>query len=122
MQPDTVGRYVDQSMIECLDMQLNGFAKFSEAKVLELHMTAHREVRAVNLEDEARGANGLVLGSHRLSEGAQISFVRWIMLVGQEKSYNPRGSCAHEGFDRMGRGHCRLQVLHVDPNRISISV
>ena len=39
-------------MIERLDVQLDVAAKFGERRVGKLYMPAHREIRAIDLENE----------------------------------------------------------------------
>src|ERR1700722_18882778 len=84
MQADALGRNIPQRMVERLDMQLGDLAKLGRAGASELNMAAHREVRAIDLQQEAGAMDGVVLDLHRVGERADIGLVRGVVRIAEE--------------------------------------
>src|SRR5690606_32734397 len=63
-------------------------------------MPSHREVRAVELQQEAGRDDGLVLLAHRGRDRVDIRLVRRIVAVPLECRDDPRRSRIHEGLAR----------------------
>ena len=68
-------------VVQRLDMDLRAAQKLGIVQVLESRVTAHREVRTVDLQDEA-GANDLfVLRPHRGADRMHVGLVRPVVLI-----------------------------------------
>src|SRR5438105_2280363 len=113
MDAHSFSRHIRQRVIERLDVHFDSLAKVAEAQILELHMPAHREIRAVDLEDKTCGANRLIFVPHRICERSQIGFMCWVMFVAQEKRNDTRRCGCHKRFSWSSRGHYRLQIVQI---------
>ena len=61
-----------------------------EAQVGELDVPAHPEIRAVELQDEARPRHRLVLVAHRLGDREEIGLVARVVIVAEEQRDHAR--------------------------------
>ena len=59
-----------------------------------LDVAAHRQVGAVDLQDEARLGDGLVLVAHRLGDREQVLLVAAVVLVAEEEGDDAGGGGA----------------------------
>src|SRR6266545_4114074 len=117
-----VRRHRRQRVVESLDVQPGHRAELLEAQVGELDVTAHREIRAIDLEDEPRARHRLILVLHSLGDGEEICLVARVVLVVEEKGDDSGGGCREErlrgrdlrdGGPEVGDvGARRLGVLH----------
>src|SRR3989442_1116289 len=87
-----------------LDVRLDDLQKALEGLVLEQPRALHREVRAVELEQEAARVDQLVLLLHLPREGEYVPLVRIVVGVEQGRRDDARGGGGHEALDeRLGR-------------------
>ena len=73
-----------ERMVERLDVQLGDLAKLGRAGAGELDVAAHREVGAIDLQQEARAMDRVVLDLHRVGERGDIGLVRRVVRVAEE--------------------------------------
>src|SRR5581483_12256644 len=63
------------------------------ARVRELDMAAHREIGAIELEQESRTMDRVVLALHRVCERGDVGLVGRVMIVAEElRDHTGRGS------------------------------
>ena len=67
-----LARHVDKRHVERLDVEIGDGGELLVAQVGEARVTAHREVRAVDLQLHASARDRLVLGAHRLGKGHHV--------------------------------------------------
>src|SRR6185437_7496428 len=84
MYSHPIFRNICKRMIKRLDMQFELFAKFSDGRIGELDMAAHRKVRTIDLEDQAGFVNGVILSLHRVGERSQIGLVGLVVVITQK--------------------------------------
>ena len=76
-------------MVKRLDMHADAFAEVRQAQVGEPDMTAHRQVRAIQLQREAGLMNRFVLGLHRVGQRGDVSLGCFVMAIGQDPEMTP---------------------------------
>ncbi len=112
---------VHERPVERFDVQLHALAKAGEVEISELRVPPHREVRAVDLQRDARGGDGLVLVPHRLGDREDVLFVRPVVVVLEEERGHARRG---RGQKTAGRAVCfqrGLQPLGVDARRFHVA-
>ena len=80
-------------------------------------MPAHGEIRRIDLQNDARTHDSLVLGSQGRSQGLEVLVLRAIEVVGLKESDNSRGCGIHEGPHGMRRGGRRIQIRDIHLQR-----
>ena len=80
-------------------------------------MPPHREVRAVDLQQEARPHDRLVLVPHRVGDGEEIGLVARVVIVPEEERDHARRGGRHEAIRAPRPGERRLEVLGVGLGR-----
>src|SRR6202012_3789456 len=71
-------------------------AKLRQFKIGVLNVTAHSEVRTVDLEIEPRGDDCLVFRPHRIRNRGEISALARIVVVAKEEGYDAWRRGGHE--------------------------
>ena len=105
VQANAFARDVDQRRVDRGDDAVDEAEKVAERSVLVRHMSFHREIGTVELQQEAVPDDRLVFDAQRLAEGREISVLARIVIVAQ------RG-----GDDaRRGRGQERLGERVAEP-------
>ena len=66
-------------------MHLRDFPELGQALVLMMNMTRHRQIGAIDLQREARLANRLVFGAHRVGQRENIFLMIAVEGVAEEK-------------------------------------
>src|SRR3989475_1949474 len=103
VQPDAVRGDLRRGAIDGLDVRLDDLQKALEGLVLEEPRALHREIRAVELEQEAARVDQLVLLLHLPREGEHVPLVRIVVAVEQGRRDDARGGGGHEALDeRLG--------------------
>src|SRR6185437_1260029 len=113
MQADAFGRNIAQRMVERLDMQLGDLAKLGRAGAGELDVAAHREVRAIDLQQEARAMDSVVLDLHRVGERGDIRLVGRVVRVAEELRDHARRRRAQKSLARTDAGERGLEIVEV---------
>src|SRR5439155_210331 len=109
-----MGRNGRECPVHRLDVEPGHRAELVETQVGELDVPPHPEIRAVELEDEARPRHRLVLGPHRLGDREQVRLVARVVVVVEEQRDHARRRGRDEpvlGLRGVARG---AQVLGVD--------
>ena len=88
MHTRLVGRDVGQRVVERLDVQAGHGPKFVEAQRSELDVPPHREIRAVDLENEPGPGHRLVLVFHRVGDGEEVRLVGRVVVVAKEEGHD----------------------------------
>ena len=112
MQPHAVAWDALQRFVERGHVQLAGLHELRVGLVLERHGALHRQIRRVDLQDQARLVDGLILGPHLAGERHQIGFVAVVVGVhhsGGDDAGRGRGR-EHLGERRLGRGRTPLEA------------
>ena len=80
-----VGMDVARGVVQRLDVEPRLAAELVQAGVVELDVATHGQVRAVELQHQPRLRDGFVFLLHRLGDGLQVGFSRWVVLIVQEQ-------------------------------------
>ena len=65
-------------------MHADAFAEVGQTHVGKPDMAAHREVRAIQLQNQAGLMDGLVLVLHRVGQRSHVGLGGFIVMIGQE--------------------------------------
>ena len=84
MQAHAVGRDVAQRVIQRLHVRRGDLHELRVADVRKREVPAHRQVRTVDLEHDARAVDRVVLLLHHVDEPCEIRLAARIVLVRQE--------------------------------------
>ena len=114
MQPHGLGRNIGHRMVERLDVEPHLVAEFGESEPGILDVPAHREVGAVELQDETGVDDSLVFRPHRLGDRREIALFARIMAVMEEQRDETRRGCSQKALRRDDARHRRLQIVGVD--------
>jgi len=85
-------------------------------------VAAHREVRRVDLQVEARVHDALVLDLHRVGDRLEVLVGRRVELVGLEERDDPRRRGVHERADHRLAGDRLLQAGEVALQRLAVLI
>ena len=84
VHPQPLGRDVAQCVVERGDVQADALAEVVEREVRELHVAAHRQVRAIDLQRNSRVGDRLVLVPQALGEREHVLLVVGVVPVREE--------------------------------------
>ena len=90
VHPHPVGGNVGDGVVQRLDMDLGAAQKVGIVQVLEARVTAHREVRTVDLQDEAGADDLFVLRPHRGADRVHVGLMRPVVLIGMKHTDGAR--------------------------------
>ena len=82
VHPHPVSGNVGDGVVQRLDMDLRTTEKLRIVQVFEARMTAHREVRTVDLQDEAGGNDLFGTRPHRRADRVHVGLMRAVILLG----------------------------------------
>ena len=68
-------------MIEHIDVQRGQLQEFRNRAIPIHGVTAHREIRRIDLQQETRSNNGLVLDAHGLGECLEVFVLRLVEVI-----------------------------------------
>ena len=118
VHPQLLGRDVAQRVVERGDVHADALAELLERKVGELHVAAHREVGAIDLQRDPGRGDRLVFVAQALGEREDVFLVAGVVLVGEEQRGHPGRGGGHEGLVPAGEPLEPLGILargvHVD--------
>ena len=81
MQPDAVAGNALDAQIDRRDMQFELAEEFGVSQIVEKPMPLHRQIRSVNLQDQAGVVDGAIFVGQRFRQGHQIGLVAVVMLI-----------------------------------------
>ena len=111
--PRRVG--VAQRVVQDFDVGRRDLAELGVGKILEQHVAREPEVRAVELQVEARREDSVVLGLHRVGEGLEVGLARGVVGVRKELRDDAGRRRVQESALRAVRRHCVLHIGDVGP-------
>ncbi len=111
---------VAQRVVQHLDVARRGLQELADARVAVHRVPAHAEVRRVDLQQEARADDRLVLRAHRLAERLEVGILRRVVVVRLEQREHARRCGVHERLDRLRRVHRPAEVGEVRVERFRI--
>ena len=117
MHPRLLRRNRGQCMVQRRDMEPCPLAEFLDRQVGILDVPSHRQVRAIDLHDDAGGCDRLVLGAHRLCDGEQVGLLVRIVVVAEEQRNDPRRGGAEKRAGGVHPGKRPFQVVDVGERR-----
>ncbi len=98
MQPHAIGWDVDQRVIERLDLDLRIPQKRGVVEILEARVTAHRQVGAIQLQQQTRLHDFFVFRPHGFGHRLHVFLMRRVKLIGLEYSHGAGRHCVQEAF------------------------
>ena len=101
VQPDPVRGDLRRGPVDGLDVRLDDLEKAVEGLVLEQARALHREVGAVELEQEPARVDQLVLLLHLPCEGEHVPLVGIVVGVQEGRGDDARGGRGHEALDEL---------------------
>src|SRR6267143_556157 len=116
-----IRRDVRSSVVERLDVQPRVLAEFFQGQARVLDVPAHREVRAVDLQNDAGLRHRLVLVAHRIRDGEKVGLLARVVVVPEEEPDHAGGGRAHERLLGPYFGRGRFQVVDVVPRALSVA-
>jgi hypothetical protein len=120
VQSYVVGRDVAGGVADRFDVQAGARTEVVEA--LAEHVAAHRQVRAVELEHDARPVDLVVLDLHRVGQREHVLLVRGVMPVLEEDRDNAGRRGGQECVLDVGAVECVLQIGDVRAHSVETSV
>ena len=109
VEADQLARHVLQSVVQRLDAQV-GVLVVLRRRHVGVHLPAVRQVRVVDLQDEARVRDRLVLLRHRVGDGEEELFFGLVVLVVQPVLHRAGRNRRQVAFDAADALHRGLQV------------
>src|SRR5438067_502072 len=106
-------RHVAQGVIRHFDMAGREPLEFLERLIAVHGVASHREVRRIDLQEDARRNNRLVLSLQRAGERRQVIVLRTVKVVGLKERHHPRGGGVHESLRRSGLPNRGAEVVQV---------
>ena len=85
---ELLGRNVFDRVVERLDVQRDALAELFQVEIGVLDVPAHAEIGAIELENEAGICHGLVLVSHRVGDGVDVSLEVLVVVVAEEQRHH----------------------------------
>ncbi len=117
MQPCLLRRNRGQRMVQSRDMEPCPLAEFLDRQVGILDVPAHRQVRAIDLQNDPGRGDCLVFAAHRLRDGEQVGLLVRIVLVAEEQRDDPWRGGAEESSRGVCPGQGGFQVVDVGERR-----
>ena len=121
VHPHALDGHVAQRVVQHLDVLGSAIQEFFDAAVAIHRVTTHRQVGCVDLHEQTRSDDQLVLRAHRLRHRFQIVVLRLVVVVRLEQRDDTWRCSVQESFRRRtGRGRS-LHVLHIRLRRFEAS-
>ena len=105
VHPHAVGGNVAERVVEGFNLHFSITHKFGVVYIAEFDVAAHRQIGAVNLQNQASGVNRFVFDFHHVRQRLQIIFVRFVILIGLENGDDARRGGVHKPFFDACRRH-----------------
>src|SRR5580692_4587428 len=113
VKPDSIRGNVSASMVEQFNSDGDLAPKFIEIEQSSVDVPAHREVRSIELEDEASRNDRFVFDAHSLGDCFPVFLVRRIVLVFEVDRDDARGRGRHKKLSRRQLFGCRSQIGNI---------
>ena len=85
MQADAVARDVGERGVDGRNDAIDEAEEIAQRPVLVGHVPLHREIGAVELQQEAVVDDGFVFDAQRLAEGREVGFLARVVVVAQRR-------------------------------------
>jgi hypothetical protein len=115
-----LGRNVAHGVIQRLHVGRGDLEELRVRQLVEGQVTAHREIRTVDLERHACARDRVVLLLHDVHEAGEIRLSGWIVLVPEKMGNDTRRGGGHEALGGAGALEGGLKVGDVPPHRLTI--
>ena len=86
VQSRTIARHALERMVQRGNVHLDALPELRDVEVPVHHVPAHRQVGAVDLQDQARVGHGPVLVAHGVSDGEQVLLEVAVVVVVEEQA------------------------------------
>ena len=77
-------------------MHLRALAKFGQGQIGVLDVPPHGQIGAVNLQHDAGLGHAFVFMAHHVSDGVQIGFVVFVMVIAKKQRHHTGRRRTHE--------------------------